>query len=251
MPSSGSTTQTSYAQTLSHLQSNQRIELEPGRTYALNATLLGQSLDNVTLNGNGAHILMNAPTAGFMQLKGCSNVTVANLTVDYDPLPFTQGTGSLSLKLRPWSPDDAGLIQEACAEPYLRRMLGLRSGAGRRAAENWIRRADETSLVIEQDGEALGEVGLQPDAFAYSALLHYWVLPRVRGQGLAERAARLLCDQAAGLILTAYVSERNRASLRVLEKLGFQRGGSIRQYAGFPGPRDTYTYFRLPLKEPE
>lgn len=101
------------------------------------------------------------------------------------------------------------------------------------------------------DGEPLGEVGLELDAFGYSALLHYWVVPRARGQGLAERAARMVCDRAVGLILTAYVSERNLASLRVLEKLGFQRGGRIRQFAGYPGPRDTYTYFRLPLKEPQ
>ena len=151
------------------------------------------------------------------------------------------------LVLRRWRLSDAGLILEACADPYVRRMLGLRPGCGRRAAENWIRRAAVTSLVMELDGEAVGEVGLEPDAFEYSALLFYWVLPRLRGQGVAERAAALICGKAAGLVLTAYVSERNRASVRTLEKLGFQRGGLIRQYAGYPGPRDTYTYFRLPV----
>ena len=81
-----------YTLELSSLQSNQRIELEPGRTYHLTATLVGQSLNNITLNGNGALILMGTPTVGFLELKNCSNITVANLTVDYDPLPFTQGT---------------------------------------------------------------------------------------------------------------------------------------------------------------
>ena len=57
---------------------------------------------------------------------------------------------------------------------------------------------------------------------------------------------RLCYVKAVGLVLTAYVSERNVASVRILEKLGFQRGGLIRQYAGYPGASDTYTYFRLP-----
>lgn len=152
------------------------------------------------------------------------------------------------LLLRPWRLSDADLILEACADPYVRRMLGLRAGCGRRAAENWIGRAAATSLVLELDGEPVGEVGLEPDAFEYSALLYYWVLPRMRGRGLAERGAALICRRvSAGLVLTAYVSERNLASLRVLAKLGFQRGGLIRHYAGYPGPRDTYTYFRLPV----
>lgn len=150
------------------------------------------------------------------------------------------------LVLRDWRLSDAAMILEASLDPYVRRMLGLRAGCGRRAAENWVRRAEATSLVMELDGEAVGEVGLEPDAFGYSALLSYWVLPRLRGRGLAERGAALLCEKAVGLVLTAYVSERNVASVRILEKLGFQRGGLIRQYAGYPGASDTYTYFRLP-----
>lgn len=157
----------------------------------------------------------------------------------------------MNFALRPWCLEDVPLLQEACSDPALRRMIGLRQGCGRRAAENWIGRVDSSSLVMVLNGEPVGEVGLEPDAFGHSALLHYWVLPRLQGNGLAERAARMVCDQAVGLIVTAYVSERNLASVRVLEKLGFQRGGRIRQFAGYPGPRDTYTYFRLPHQEPE
>jgi RimJ/RimL family protein N-acetyltransferase len=153
------------------------------------------------------------------------------------------------VKLRPWTLADFALVQEASLDSYIQRMIGLRPACGRRAAENWIGRTDSTSLVIQVGEEAVGEVGLQPDAFDYSAQLHYWVLGRMRGQGLAERAARLVCAQAGRLLLTAYVSERNRASLRILEKLGFQRGARVGHYAGYPGVRDTYSYFRLPPEE--
>lgn len=153
---------------------------------------------------------------------------------------------SSAVRLRPWRISDLELIQEACLDPSVRRMLGLRPGCGRRAVENWIARVGSTSLVMELDGQLVGEVGLEPDASGRSALLSYWVLARFRGRGLAQQGAGLMCERGAGLVLTAYVSERNLASVRVLEKLGFQRGGLIRQYAGYSGPRDTYIYFRLP-----
>lgn len=81
-----------YSETLTTLESNQNIQLDPATTYDLSTTLSVQNLNNVTLNGNGARIVMHDPTAGFLQFRSCSNITVANLTLDYDPLPFTQGT---------------------------------------------------------------------------------------------------------------------------------------------------------------
>lgn len=46
-------------------------------------------------------------------------------------------------------------------------------------------------------------------------------------------------------MVTAFVSERNLASRRVLEKLGFVRAGQSTLWAGYPGPRDTCSYFRV------
>lgn len=150
------------------------------------------------------------------------------------------------LRLRKWRLSDVELVREASLDPYVASMLGLRRGCGARAARNWIGRA--SGLVIELDGQGLGEVGLQPDAVGYSAGLWYWVLARARGQGIATRAAQLVCQRAGSMVLTAYVSERNLASLRVLQSLGFERGARTSQYAGYPGARDTYSYFRLPSK---
>ncbi|MBS2038336.1 GNAT family N-acetyltransferase [bacterium] len=146
------------------------------------------------------------------------------------------------LLIRRWRSSDVELARGASLDRSIAGMMDMRSGMGRRAAQNWIARS--SGLVIEWGGQAVGEVGLQPDASETSAALWYWVLPPYRGQGLAYRASALVCARARGLILTAFVSERNFASVRILQKLGFQRGERTSQYAGYSGPRDTYTYFR-------
>ena len=49
------------------------------------------NVKGITIEGNGAR-LINTPTNNFMRLRACRNVTVRGLVIDYDPLPFTQGT---------------------------------------------------------------------------------------------------------------------------------------------------------------
>ena len=45
----------------------------------------------ITLEGNGA-VLVSHPRSNLISLTNCTGVSVKNFTVDYDPLPFTQGT---------------------------------------------------------------------------------------------------------------------------------------------------------------
>jgi hypothetical protein len=54
--------------------------------------LLGNGVGNFTLNGNGARLVVTNPEVGLLSLRNCSNITLENFTLDYDPLPFTQGT---------------------------------------------------------------------------------------------------------------------------------------------------------------
>lgn len=104
-----------------------------------------------------------------------------------------------AVSLRRWKLEDALLVQEASLDAYVAGMIRVTPGCGRTAAQNWIRRAMEGhSRVIVEEGEALGE-------------------------------AALACQGAGKLLLTAIVSERNAASVRVLEKLGFQRGARTRE----------------------
>ncbi len=57
--------------------------------------------NNVIINGNGCKILIKNPRIGFLHLQNCVNAIVENITVDYDPLPFTQGVVTRNLYTDP------------------------------------------------------------------------------------------------------------------------------------------------------
>jgi hypothetical protein len=74
------------------------IRFTAGATYVLSNTSLVSALavnlldaTNVLVNGNGCKILIKNPRIGFINVSFCSNVIVEGFSVDYDPLPFTQG----------------------------------------------------------------------------------------------------------------------------------------------------------------
>lgn len=51
-----------------------------------------ENLENVTIEGNGATLVFTDPLMASLVFRGGSNITLRNLTLDYDPVPFTQGT---------------------------------------------------------------------------------------------------------------------------------------------------------------
>jgi hypothetical protein len=70
-----------------------RVVVPPGRyrvkpQRARHLTLKG--LKDVTLVADGAEMICTE-TSQALNIDGCTNVTVRGLTIDYDPLPFTQG----------------------------------------------------------------------------------------------------------------------------------------------------------------
>lgn len=63
----------------------------PAGRYQVPSTITVKNLDKFTIDGNGSILLM--PTRGeLLAFFGIKDITVKNLTVDCDPLPFTQGT---------------------------------------------------------------------------------------------------------------------------------------------------------------
>ena len=85
-----------------------QIQFTAGATYIITngATVSGIPLTlanatNVVVDGNGCHILIRNPRIGFLHLQSCSNVIVKGITVDYDPLPFTQGVVTRNLETDP------------------------------------------------------------------------------------------------------------------------------------------------------
>ena len=65
--------------------------LVPPATYRLSANLELRGLEGFVLNGQGATLIF-APGGGKVLLQGCRDCAVKGLTLDLDPLPFTQGT---------------------------------------------------------------------------------------------------------------------------------------------------------------
>jgi hypothetical protein len=74
-------------------QGNAVIEI-PAGTYLLNnmanGAYLFKDLNNVEIRGNGSSIICNSQELAFRFLN-CANITVKDLSIDYDPLCFTQG----------------------------------------------------------------------------------------------------------------------------------------------------------------
>ena len=58
--------------------------------YRLSEKLMLRNLDGTVIDGNGARIVMTKLNEA-IRLVDCRNVTLKNFTIDYDPLPFTQG----------------------------------------------------------------------------------------------------------------------------------------------------------------
>jgi len=60
----------------------------PGDTYAFHV----ENATNLTINGQGAMLVVTDPNIGAICLENSSQVELKNFRIDYDPLPFTQGT---------------------------------------------------------------------------------------------------------------------------------------------------------------
>jgi RimJ/RimL family protein N-acetyltransferase len=94
-----------------------------------------------------------------------------------------------------------------------------------------------TSLAIELQGEAVGNIGIEvrQDVERCSAEMGYWLGESVWGRGVATaavRAATAYAFSTFGLTrVYAIPYARNMASRRVLEKTGFQLEGVMRRAA--------------------
>ncbi|PDT76559.1 right-handed parallel beta-helix repeat-containing protein [Bradyrhizobium sp. C9] len=93
------------------------LNLEKNASYRIKRPLAFRQLHGFELNGNGAQ-LINTARSGTFAISGCNRLTIRDLTIDYDPLPFTQGTITafdkqavdITVKVDPGYPDDAALL---------------------------------------------------------------------------------------------------------------------------------------------
>ena len=99
-------------------------------------------------------------------------------------------------------------------------------------AQWWVEKemaeASSTNFAIVVDGAAVGGIGLTfyTDVFRRSAEIGYWLGEEFWGKGIVTEAVRALTDYAFSNFdlcrVYAGVFEWNPASMRVLEKAGYQ-----------------------------
>ena len=101
----------------------------------------------------------------------------------------------------------------------------------------------DLAVASPEDDRLLGAIGLIVDRHDEErAEIGYWVSPADRGRGIAARALALLSrwalEEARFVRLDLQAAVANRASLRVAERCGFVRGGTLRA-AWYRGPERT------------
>lgn len=62
-----------------------------GETEGGGAQIVLDGVRGLTLDGNGA-FLLNTPTNGVFSLNDCRDVAIRGFVIDYEPMPYTQGT---------------------------------------------------------------------------------------------------------------------------------------------------------------
>jgi len=147
------------------------------------------------------------------------------------------------LQVRSWRKDDVDALLRHANNPHI--AANLRDEfphpyTRRDALDylNFVRNAKlETSFAIEYGGEAVGGIGfkLGNDVARLSAEMGYWLGEPFWGRGLTTRAVTAASDWAFGgykiIRIFALSFCHNAASIRVLEKAGFQREGLLRRSA--------------------
>jgi RimJ/RimL family protein N-acetyltransferase len=105
-------------------------------------------------------------------------------------------------------------------------------------AHAWLRRKVSKEgapwrFAIEAGGEAVGGIGLDlgKDVESHSAEIGYWLGEAFWGRGIMTAAAKAMTARALAsprfYRVCAHVSAQNPASMRVLEKAGYQREGVL------------------------
>ena len=123
-------------------------------------------------------------------------------------------------------------------------------------ANDWIslvmQQSPEANFAIASADEVIGGIGLifRDDIHRRLAEIGYWLGEPFWGQGIATAALRTVTDYAFAnhdlARLEAYVFERNPASMRVLEKVGYVLEGKLRQSITKDGQTiDGFLYARV------
>jgi hypothetical protein len=115
------------------------LNLDKNAIYRIKRPIVLKQLSGIEVHGNGAQVI-NTARASTLQISDASHLTIRDLTIDYDPLPFTQGTivsfdraaREIIVKVDPGYPDDLPLlatITDGFFKVMDRRTRALKPGA--------------------------------------------------------------------------------------------------------------------------
>jgi ribosomal-protein-alanine N-acetyltransferase len=154
---------------------------------------------------------------------------------------MTLNTELADVTLRPWAATDAeSLVHHANNRAIWRNMTGLFPHPyTAEDAARWVdvatRPGRDVQRAICVGGVACGGIGLMAgtDVRQATAAFGYWLGETYWGRGIATAAARRmveLAEQSGDFArLQATVYQWNPASMRVLERAGFEREGVLRK----------------------
>jgi [ribosomal protein S5]-alanine N-acetyltransferase len=143
-------------------------------------------------------------------------------------------------RLRPWTlADEPSLVRHADSRNVWRNLRDqFPHPYTATHAAGWLAYAAATPTpvgvyAIDVGGEAVGTISIErrADVQRASAEVGYWLGERLWGRGVATAALRAVTAAALAqpdiIRLFAYVFAWNRASMRVLEKVGYRREGVL------------------------
>lgn len=163
------------------------------------------------------------------------------------------------LLLREFDVADASFALELLNEPAFIENIGDRGVRTLEDATLWIENGPLVNyarlgfghyvMVAKATGQPVGICGLRTRVGLEDPDLGYAVMQRYRGHGYATEAARAVVEFSRAVLnlprLTAICSPANRASVAVLEKLGF----TFEQQMRLPGENHDVLVFALVLAE--
>src|SRR5689334_17110646 len=170
-----------------------------------------------------------------------------------DP-PLTDGV----VTLRPMRSSDLPAVEQAAADPEIRRWFGAFEGPPRDVLAGWIEGWEggtAAAFAICAPAAECGGHVLVELRNSGRAHMEYWLLPGWRGRGLAGRALRLASAWALRDLgrarLELWTEPENRRSQRVAEDAGYRREGVLRSYSDIDGRRVDAVMFARLAGEPD
>ena len=139
------------------------------------------------------------------------------------------------LSLRTVEPEDREFLQDHWNAPALRHWFAKADPVDRERLSDFLETEGAVHFLPCRDGEPLGFVWLfRIDDIAGRGEIGYWIRPEEQGRGYATEAAELglgyAFDERGLHKVVARVFEGNTPSRRVLEKLGFEEEGRLRDH---------------------